>query len=512
MARYDSIIIGAGHNGLVCAAYLAKAGQKVLILEAADNAGGLAASREFHPGFRAAPAHSLGHFSARVARDLGIDGQLKAGGQLGLVGLAADGEHVHLDSDGVHGVSNDDQRAFDNYRAALRTFADSLDPFWHKIMPRIAPGSVGDMLTFAQLGWNLKRLGKDDMLEFFRVASLPMRDLMDEYFDSDLMKATLSWDGLIGSRMAPRSPNSSVLALLYRLSENDTETHVIPKGGIGGLIDGLIAAATGAGAEMRLGTAVDRVVIDGDETGQRATGVVLANGEKIESERVISATDPRRTFVELVGVEHLDIGFTNRIARLRCDGLVGKLHLALDHLPAFTGIERPDQRMLTAATMDEIEFCYDPTKYGELPDRPVLEVVVPTLHDTSLAPDGKHVLSAHVMYLPHRLKGGWDDVARQRVTDQCLDVLETFSPGIRENVLASRLLSPADLERDYRVTGGHWHHTEFAMDQMLMMRPTYEAGQYATPVPQLYLCSAGCHPGGDVTGIAGHNAAKAVLA
>ncbi len=369
-----------------------------------------------------------------------------------------------------------------------------------------------EMMTFAQLGWNLKRLGRDDMLEFFRVASLPMRDLMDECFDSDLMKATLSWDGLIGSRMAPRSPNSSVLALLYRLTEGDTESHVIPKNGIGGLVDGLVGAATNAGAELRVGATVQRVAIDGDENGQQATGVELAGGESIEADRVISATDPRRTFVDLVGVEHLDIGFTNRIARLRCDGLVGKLHLALDHLPAFTGIDRPDARMLTAATMDEIEFCYDPTKYGEIAEKPVMEVVIPSLHDASLAPDGKHVLSAHVMYLPLKPKGGWDEALRQDVADRCVSVLETFSPGIRETVLASELLTPADLERDYRVTGGHWHHTEFAMDQMLMMRPTYEAGQYSTPIPGLYLCGAGSHPGGDVTGIAGHNAAKAVLA
>ncbi|MEM1175192.1 MAG: NAD(P)/FAD-dependent oxidoreductase [Pseudomonadota bacterium] len=512
MSRYDSIIIGAGHNGLVCAAYLAKAGQRVLVLEAADTAGGLAAGREFHPGFRASPAHSLGHFSSSVARDLGISDQFSSAASFGLTGLDADGEHVHLDSNGVVGVSNEDQRAFADYRALLRTFADALSPFWSKTMPRIAPGQMKDMLTFAQLGWNLKRLGRDDMLEFFRVASLPMRDLMDEYFDSDLLKATLSWDGLVGSRMAPRSPNSSVLALLYRLSEGDTETHQIPKDGIGGLVDALVNAASNAGAEIRLATAAERVAIDGDENGQRVTGVRVAGGDTIEADRVISATDPRRTFVDLVGVEHFDIGFTNRIARLRCDGLVGKLHLALDHLPAFTGIERPDQRMLTAASMDDIEFCYDPTKYGELPDVTVMEAIIPSLYDQSLAPDGKHVLSAHVMYLPYQLKGGWNDAARQAVIDRSLASLERFSPGLRETVIATELLTPADLETNYRVTGGHWHHTEFAMDQMLMMRPTYEAGQYATPVPGLYLCGAGSHPGGDVTGLAGHNAAKAVLA
>jgi phytoene dehydrogenase-like protein len=210
-------------------------------------------------------------------------------------------------------------------------------------------------------------------------------------------------------------------------------------------------------------------------------------------------------------VEYLDIGFTNRIRRLRCDGYVAKLHLALSGLPQIPGLERPDGRMIVAPQLDAIEFSYDAAKYGELPQQSVMEFVVPTVHEAAMAPDGKHVLSAHVMYVPYALKGGWTDDARNDMRDRAVDTLASCVPGIRELLVHSEFLTPADLERQFRVTGGHWHHTEFAMDQILMMRPTYEAAQYATPIPGLFLCGAGSHPGGDLTGAAGHNAAIEIL-
>jgi phytoene dehydrogenase-like protein len=226
---------------------------------------------------------------------------------------------------------------------------------------------------------------------------------------------------------------------------------------------------------------------------------------------VISATDPQRTFLKLVGVENLDIGFTNRIRRLRCDGYVAKLHLALSDLPSFTGLDKVDGRMIIAPNLDSIEFAFDDAKYGECSEHPVLEVVIPSLQDDDAAPAGQHVLSAHVMYVPNKLNGGWTDAARDQVCERALDTLARYAPGIREQVIGREFLSPADLERRHRLTGGHWHHTEFAMDQLLMMRPTYEAAQYRTPLHGLFLCGAGCHPGGDLTGAPGHNAAREIL-
>jgi phytoene dehydrogenase-like protein len=513
VSRYDSIIIGAGHNGLVCAAYLAKSGQRVLVLEASANSGGLAAGREFHPGFRASIAHSVSHFSEKVSDDLNLSshGFEMTGGALATVGLRADHQHIVVEESTLHGASEKDSAAFAKYIKQMQRFSDVLKPFWTRTMPRIGANSFADIATFAHIGLNLRRMGKSDMQEFLRVASLPARDLMDENFDDELVKSTLSWDGLVGAKLAPRSPNGAVLAMLYRMSGNSKGMHTIPAGGVSGLVDALSAAATSAGVEIRHAAMVDRILVEGSADGLAATGVQLASGDTLLAERVVSATDPKRTFLNMVGVEYLDIGFTNRIRRLRCDGYVAKLHLALRGEPRFSGLEKANGRMIIAPELDAIEFAYDHAKYGECPQDPVMEVVVPSMHDDSLAPAGQHVLSAHVMYVPYALKGGWTDEARQQMLQRSIDTLEKYAPGIREQILHSELLTPADLEQRYHVTGGHWHHTEFAMDQMLMMRPTYEAAQYHTPIPGLYLCSAGCHPGGGLMGAAGHNAAREIL-
>jgi len=237
----------------------------------------------------------------------------------------------------------------------------------------------------------------------------------------------------------------------------------------------------------------------------------LASGDRIEADRVISSADPQTTFFRLAGIENLEIQFTNRIRRLRCDGYVAKLHLALSALPKFTGLDSLDGRMLIAPDMDTIEFAFDDAKYGACSQQPVMEIVIPSLQDASLAPQGQHVLSAHVMYAPYQLKGGWNEQARESFRERVIDTIARYAPGIREQIVHSELLTPLDLEHSYKVTGGHWHHTEFALDQMLMMRPTYDAAQYSTPLPGLYLCGAGSHPGGGLMGGPGHNAALEIL-
>ncbi|MFB3078061.1 MAG: phytoene desaturase family protein, partial [Lysobacterales bacterium] len=266
-----------------------------------------------------------------------------------------------------------------------------------------------------------------------------------------------------------------------------------------------------AGVEVRTGARAGRIQILANDNGLRARGVELADGECIDAGLVVSATDPQRTFLELVGVENLEIEFTNRIQRLRCDGFVAKLHLALNGLPNFNGLAQPDGRMIIAPNMDAIEFAFDDSKYGEYSQQPVMEIVVPSLHHSSLAPEGQHVLSAHIMYVPYKLKGGWTEEARARLCERAVDIIAQYAPGLKQQILHSELLTPADLERDHNVTGGHWHHTELSIDQMLMMRPTYGAAQYSTPIPGLFLCGAGSHPGGGLMGGPGHNAAREIL-
>jgi phytoene dehydrogenase-like protein len=513
LSQYDSIIIGAGHNGLVCAAYLAKAGQRVLVLEASDAAGGLAASREFHPGFKASVAQTVNHLSQKVVDELGLKdhGLELSAPALDTIGLSVTGDHVTIKSGSVSGVVEEDAANYRQLRDSLKKFSAALQPFWTKTMPGIGGNSLGEVLTFAQLGLKLRLLGKEHMLEFMRVATLPMRDLMDEKFDNDVLKAALSWDGLIGSKMAPRSPNHAVFSLLYRMCGQHDGMHSVPVAGMESLVNALQGAATAAGAEVRCGSPVKRITVRADAEGQRISGVELGNGELIEAPRVVSATDPQRTFLNLLGARHLEIEFTNRIHRLRCEGYVAKLHLALKGLPSFTGLDSPNGRMIIAPSMDAIEFAFDDAKYGHCSQNPVMECFVPSLGDPSLAGEGQHVLSANIMYVPANLKGGWSDAARDAVTQRVLAELETYAPGIRELVLHAELLTPDDLDQKYHVTGGHWHHTEFAVDQMLMMRPTYQAAQYSTPIPGLYLCGAGSHPGGGLTGAPGHNAAREIL-
>ncbi|MEE8371295.1 MAG: NAD(P)/FAD-dependent oxidoreductase [Sphingomonadales bacterium] len=510
--HFDTIIIGAGHNGLVCAGYLAKGGQRVLVLEAAETIGGLAATREFHPGFKISVAHTLSQFPAKIVRDLDLGAHgFKPGKPLATVGLNEAGEHVVIKREEISGVSAEDAGAYADYRRMMLRFAGFMKPVWLTTMPRIGNNSLSEILTFARMGLKLRLLGKDDMREFLRVATLPARDLMDENFENELLKAVLAWDGLIGSKMAPRSPNHTVLAMLYRMCGEAGGDHAIPAGGIAGLIGALATSAEAAGAETRVGARVARIMIRRDGDGLAATGVALAGGEQITADRVVSAADPKRTFLELVGVGNLEIEFTNRIRRLRCDGYVAKLHLALDGLPVFRGLQRPEGRMIIAPDMDAIEFAFDDAKYGKSSEQPVIEMLIPSLQEASLAPAGQHVLSAHVMYVPYELKGGWTEEAREALSERVISTIERYAPGIRNQILHRELLTPLDLERTFNVSGGHWHHTEFALDQMLMMRPTYEAAQYSTPIPGLYLCGAGCHPGGGLMGGPGHNAAREIL-
>jgi phytoene dehydrogenase-like protein len=517
MTNYDAVVIGAGHNGLICATYLAKNGQRVLVLEAANEAGGLGATREFHPGFKASVAHTVNHFSSDIVNQLELQkhGLITTSEALSTIGLHPRGEHIYVDTQGIRGTSEKDSASYQQYICLMNRFSDALKPFWLKNIPDVGFHSLQQLLTYGQLAWKLRTLGKDDMQEFFRIIALPTRDLMDENFDNELLKATLSWDGLIGSRLAPRSPNSAVLAMLYRMAGNYNNlrnSHVVPFGGMGGLMHVLCKAAEANGVEIRTNAAVKKIEVDGSESGLRATGVQLATGETIKATRVISGADPRRTFFDLLGAKHLQIEFTQRIRRLRCDGYVAKLHLALDDLPSFNNLENPNGRLIIAPSMDAIEFAYDDAKYGHFSNEPVMEIVIPTLHNASLAPTGKHVLSAHVMYAPYQLKSERTEEARVDFINRIIERLSEYAPDIKGKIVHKELLTPTDLEQQYRVTGGHWHHGELALDQMLMMRPTYEAGQYQTPVKSLYLCSAGSHPGGGISGGPGHNAAQVILA
>jgi phytoene dehydrogenase-like protein len=347
------------------------------------------------------------------------------------------------------------------------------------------------------------------MRELLRIGGMNVYDLLEENFESTALKGALGFDAVLGANFGPRSPGT-VLTLLYRLAAESAGGRGLsqPKGGMGAVCNALAQAAAAAGATIRTGAPVAGIVIERD----RACGVTLETGETVGAHSVISSADPKTTFLRLLGTRHLDTGFVRRVSHLRDRGLSAKLHLALQGAPPFKGLPEASLRgrLLIAPSLQHIEHAYNHAKYGEFSAAPTMEITIPTLNDPTLAPAGRHVLSAILQYTPYSLKEGWPS-GRQRLIDVALDTLERHAPGLRAGVIAAELLTPPDLEQEFRISGGHWHHGDLAFDQFLMVRPVPGAAQYRTPLNGLYLCGAGCHPGGGVMGLAGRNAAQQVL-
>ena len=512
--QYDCLVIGGGHNGLVCAAYLARGGRSVLVLEAAERLGGAAVTREFAPGFTvSACAHLLHLMPERLMRELDLVGsglQLAAQG-LPTTALSPDGQHLTLGPGGQTALeqrSPADAAAYGEWLAMLGRLCGALHPLLAATPPRLASGEWRDRAALLGLGWGLRRLGRRDLRELLRIGGMCVHDLLEERFGLPLLKGAIALDAVLGTNYGPRSPGT-VMSLLYRAAASrGTDTLYQPRGGLGALATALATAARAAGAEIRTGATVQRVLVRED----RAAGVRLASGEEISARAVISSADPKTTFLQLLGSEHLDAGFTRRVAQVRSRGLTAKLHLALDRAPQFAGLDAAALRgrLLIAPSSDYIERAYNHSKYQEFSGAPMLEITVPTLADPDLAPAGYHVMSVIAQYAPYTLSGGWP-AARQRFTDVILETLAPYAPGLRGSVLASELLTPPDIEREFRISGGHWHHAELALDQFLMLRPVPGAAQYHAPLRGLFLCGAGCHPGGGVMGLAGRNAARQVL-
>jgi phytoene dehydrogenase-like protein len=508
------VVVGGGHNGLACAAYLARARREVVVLEAAPQVGGAAVTREFAPGFRVSGcAHVCHQLDRGIARELKLDTHGLKFARTGLktVALAPSGDHLVLDGGTLVAgtIPETDRQGLAAYRARMLRFARVVGRQHNRRPPRLGGGGRRDLAGAALLGLDIRRLGRDEMREFLRIAGINVYDVLEEIFESPLLKGALAIDAVLGANLGPRS-NNSVLSLLHRLSGEAQGNGGIslPEGGMGAISDALAAAARAAGATIRTGTAVRRITLDGD----RVAGVELEDGEKIAAGIVVSNADPARTLLGLVGARHLETGFVHRIRHFRSKGMAAKLHLALEAMPSFARLsaELAGERLVVAPDLAYLEHAFDAAKYGECSSNPALEITVPSMHDRTLAPAGKHVLSAIVLYAPFDPRASGDG-PRRDLHERALGVLERHAPGLRRQVVASELLLPADLEREFRITGGHWHHGELALDQFMMLRPVPGAAQYAMPVPGLYLCGAGCHPGGGVMGSAGRNAAQAVL-
>ncbi len=503
--RFDAIVIGAGHNGLVCAGLLAKAGKSVLVLEAADKVGGAAVTREFADGFSvSACAHLLYQLQPEVVRDLKLKLDL-AGDSLQTVALGENGEHLRLSYDKVDGVDPHEAEAYQQFSQRMRRYSDLLRRYLNRTPPRLGTRRRRDLMTLARLGLDVRMLGRDDMREFLRLIGMNIHDELEERFTSPLLKGAISLDAVLGTHLGPRSP-TTMLTYLYRLA-GDHGCVSLPRGGMGSVTEALASAAKDAGAAILTDMPVDRIVV----RNGRVIGVEA--GERFESMTVISNADIKRTVFDLLGARHVETGFARRVENVRARGNAAKLNLALDGLPDAPGLSEGDlsQRIVIAPDEHYVERAFNPAKYGETSPEPVMEVTLPSIRDASLAPEGKHVLSAVIQYAPYELKNGWTPTTREAFADTVFATLEKYLPGIQSCMIKGELLTPADIENEFGITGGHWHHAELSFDQFMFTRPVAGAAQYRLPIDGLYLCGAGAHPGGGVSGAAGRNAAREIL-
>ena len=504
--RYDVVVIGAGHNGLVCAATLAKAGKSVLVLEAEAHVGGAAVTREFADGYSvSAGAHLLYQLQPSVCDALGIKLDVLADDLYTIV-LSNDADPVRYRGGKVQGVSADDVASYRSFHQRLSGFAAVLNKQLLRPPPRLGVSGGRHWWSLARLGLDVRRLGRTEMREFLRLVSMNIRDELVERFSSPALRGALAADAVMGTRLGPRSPGS-LLTYLYRMATGGRLQQ--PAGGVGQVSALLAERAQTLGVDIITGKAVRRVLVENGRVG----GVECVGGERYDSFVVVSNADVKRTVLTLTGARHFETRFVHRVTHLRTDGNAAKLHLALDGLPSAAKLDTQDfeGRLLIAPDEDYVERAFNPAKYGQFSPQPVMEITFPSVGDTVLAPSGKHVMSAIVHYAPYALNGGWSDAARQQLTDAIINTLSDYFPDIAERVVASELLTPADIEQQFGITGGHWHHAELSLDQFMFVRPVAGAAQYQLPLDGLFLCGAGTHPGGGVSGAPGHNAAQAIL-
>ncbi len=503
-ARYDAIVIGAGHNGMACAFYLARARRRVLVIEAADAAGGAARPVVFGDLQVPYAAHLDYGFSRGVASDMALDrhGLAWADRDIGASAFGIDDQQIDYalsSTDAPTAIGARDAAAWAPFRERMTRFASIIDDIAHRVPPRLA-GAGADARAWLAIAWRLRRLGREDMREFLRIGAINMFDALEEHFEDPLLKGALAAEALIGHGLAPRSPNS-VLTFFSRLS--GTAAVAMPRGGMPALAAAMESACRSRQVAFRFGLGVRRIVVADD----RAAGVELDDGQIIEAANVVSSADAWTTGVELIGAAHLDTGTVRRLRHVRGRGCAARVDLLLDDL---SGLDRRllGRRLIFSGDMDRLERAFNESKYGGVSADPLVELVFPTVIDPAQKTGARHLASALVQYVPRDAN---DNDIGTRTLDAARTVIERHLPGLFDRVTATRVTTPVDVERDTGIRGGHWHHAEIALDQFFMLRPAPTLSRYALPVPGAWLCGACTHPGGGITGLPGRHAAARII-
>jgi phytoene dehydrogenase-like protein len=519
--QHDFIIIGGGHNGLVTAFYLGKAGLKPLVLERRPIVGGAAITEEFHPGFQCSTlAHSAGPILPEIVRDMQLarHGLEFIRSEVNITALSPDGRALVLWNDVARAAkeiakfSPHDADRYPEFQKSLEKIGKLMGELLKTPPPNIDDPSRGDLWAMLQTGRSMRKLGKKDMYRLLRWGPMPVADLVAEFFETERLRAAIAARGIFGTALGPWSAGSSLVLLIRSAGDSQPAGSAnFVRGGTGAITQAMSAAAQEAGAEIRTGAEVKEIIVK-DGT---ALGVALASGEEIRAKAVISNADPHRTLLKLVDPTHLAPDFVLKIQHYRMPGTVAKMNLALSGLPTFTAIREHDEalrgRLHIGPEIDYLERAFDESKYGGFSSRPYLEVTIPSLTEPALAPAGKHVLSVYMQYAPLQLKAKTWEAERDALGNTIVTTLAEHAPDLPELVENAQIITPKDLEDDYGLSGGHIFHGELALDQFFTMRPLLDWARYQTPIKNLFFCGSGTHPGAGLTGGSGWNAAREIL-
>jgi phytoene dehydrogenase-like protein len=519
----DVVIIGGGHNGLVTAFYLAKTGFKPLVLERRAQPGGAAITEEFHPGFRCSTlAHAAGPLRPDITRDMQLErhGLQLITPEVAVTALSPDGRALVLFRDArtaaeqIGDFSQKDAAKYPQFQATLAKVGQVIGEALALAPPNIDHPTTGDLWGMLNTGRSIRKLGKKDMYRLLRWGPMAVADLVAEFFETELLRATVAARGIFGTFLGPWSAGSSLVLLMRAAADSHPAGAAwFAAGGVGSLTQAMASAAKLAGAEIRCGAEVIQIrVKDGT-----AASVVLSSGDEIPAKAIVSNADPKRTLLKLTDPAHLSPDFVMKLQHYRMPGTVAKVNLALSGLPRFPALngasaaEELKGRIHIGPEIDYLERAFDESKYGNFSKQPYLEVTIPTLSDPSLAPAGQHVMSIYMQYAPYKLKNGDWESQRVALGDTVVKTLSQYAPNLPELILTHQIITPQDLEDTYGLTGGHIFHGELALDQFFTMRPLLDWARYRTPVQNLYLCGSGTHPGAGLTGGSGANAAREIL-